>query len=149
KIGPIDRLVQHVRKNVRAPEFRRKRTALVNDSAAGNMPSAIAGVRHMVEVAVSVGVVQRAMFAKVLYVIRALDLVQHFLIEIRSGQDLAALVEIEAPGIAPTFGKQLELFGERMVPPNALLKFEVPNVGRDRAALRAVKPAVWPPSERI
>src|SRR5207249_2477750 len=122
-------------------------TAPVNDSAAGDMPPAIAGVRHMVEVAVSVGVVQRAMFAKVFDVIRASNLVQHFLIEIRSGQDLAAFVELQAPGIAAAFGKQLELFGERMVPPNALLKFEVPNVGRDRAALSAVKPAIRSPSQ--
>src|SRR6266576_1598791 len=101
------------------------------------MPAAIAGVGHMAEVTVRVGVVQRAMFAKVFHVISALNLVKHFLIEIGSRQDLAAVVEIQAPGIAAAFGEELELPGEGMVPPDSLLKFAVADMGGDGAALGA------------
>ena len=37
----------------------------------------------------------------------------------------------------------------RMVPPDALLELDAPDVGRDRAPLKAVEPAVGPPGQRV
>ena len=48
---------------------------------------------------------------------------------------------------AASFCEQLELACDRMVAPDALLKFDAANVRRDRAAVRAVEPAVRPPDE--
>src|SRR3989442_1072252 len=110
------------------------------------MSAAIAGVGHMTEITVSIRVVQGAMFPKVFDIISALDLVEHFVIKVGPGQNLAAFIEIQAPGIAPALGEQLKCFGPRVIAPNALLKLEVANVGGDRAALRAVKPTVRSPS---
>src|SRR5437016_3171460 len=101
----------------------------------------------MTEVAVCIWVVQSAVFPKIFDIVGALNLVEHFVIEVGPGQNLAALIEIQPPGVATAFGKKLKLFGERVVAPNALLKLKTANVGRDGAALRAVEPAIRPPGE--
>src|SRR5437870_3150177 len=106
------------------------------------------GVGDMIEVAECVRIVQRPVLAESFDVVASLHLVQSDLLaEIRSRDDVAVLVEIESPGITSPFGEKLELMRERMVTPDALLKFEFANVSRYRAALRAVKPAVWPPRQ--
>ena len=58
-------------------------------------------------------------------------------------------VEVEAPGVAAALAEQLEALRERVVAPDALLELDAADVGRDRAALAAVEPAVRPPGQRV
>ena len=123
---------------------------MIDDSAAGDMAAFEAGVGNVVEITERVGIVQRAVFAEAFDVVAALHLVQpDLLAEIGPRNDVAVLVEIEAPGVAAAFREQLELARERMIPPDALLKLNAANVRRHRAALRAVEPAVRAPGQRV
>ncbi len=45
--------------------------------------------------------------------------------------------------------RQLEAFRRRMIAPNSLLEFDAADVGRHRAALVAIEPAIGAPSQRI
>src|SRR5439155_25831931 len=69
--------------------------------------------------------------------------------EICAGDDVALLVEVESPCVAAAFGKELKLFRDRMIPPDALLKFDAANVRSDSAAVCAVEPTVWTPLQRV
>src|SRR5437660_303040 len=95
-----------------------------------------------VEVAERIGVVQRSMLAKPLDVIAALDVMAQRLGGVAAGEELAVPIEVDPPGVAAALGEQLELPGPWMIAPDALLKLDAANVGRHRAALRPVEPAV-------
>src|SRR5206468_4050193 len=89
-------------------------------------------------------------FAETLNIISALHLVQpDLLAEIGPGDDVPMFVEVEAPGIAAAFREQLELARDRMVTPDALLKLDAPDICRHGAPLRAVKPYILPPGQRV
>src|SRR2546430_1584733 len=103
----------------------------------------------MVEVAVGVRVVQFSMLAEILNIVSSLHHVQHLLVEIGSGKNLALIVEIQTPGISATFGKKFEGMRQGMIAPNTLLKLEAADLCRDGAALRAIQPAVRSPGKRI
>src|SRR5262245_27527003 len=91
-----------------------------------------------------------AMLAKALPIVTALHLVEHRIgANVGAGDQLAARVEVDAPRIASSFGKQFELPSTWMVAPDALLEGGPANVGGHGAALSAVQPAIGPPSERI
>lgn len=68
---------------------------------------------------------------------------------VRAGDRVAVPVEVVPPGIAAPFAEQLELLGLRMVAPNALLKGDAADVGRDRASVGSVEPAIGAPLQRI
>src|SRR5437016_10143034 len=59
---PIDCMVQHVSENVSPGEFGGERAAMINDSTRRDVQSTVAGIRDMAKVAVSMGIVQLAMF---------------------------------------------------------------------------------------
>src|SRR5262245_11671737 len=104
----------------------------------------------MVEVPVSMRVVQRAMFLEALDVVGTLHLVEHRVAApVGASDGVAVLVEIETPGVATPFTKQLELLRERVIAPDALLELNSTNLGRNRAALIAIEPTVWSPLERV
>src|SRR6185503_19065456 len=61
----------------------------------------------------------------------------------------AFIVEIQTPGIATAFAKQLEPMCDGMITPNTLLKFNAADFCRDRAALATIEPAIGSPGKRI
>ena len=145
---PIDCVGEQITRDVNAVELRWKSASLIEDSAIRDVAAFEPGVRDMIEVAERVRIVQRPVFAETFDIVAALHLVEpDLLAEIRSRDDVAVLVEIESPGVAAPFGEKLELMRERMVTPNALLKFEAANVSGYRAPLRAIEPAVGPPGQ--
>ena len=82
-------------------------------------------VRDVVEVAVGVRVVQRAVLGEALDVVRPLHLVQHReAAPVGAGDDLAVPVEVEALGVAAALAEQLEPLRLRVVPPDALLELD-------------------------
>ena len=108
------------------------------------------GVRHVLEVAVGVRIVQRAVLGEAFDVVAALHLVQaDDVAAVRAGDGVAVAIEVESPGVAAPFAEQLEALGRRMVAPDALLKADAANVGRHGAALRAIEPAVGAPLQRV
>src|SRR3989442_5237159 len=122
---PIDCVREQITRYVNAVELRWKSASLIDDAAIRDVAAFEPGVRNMIEVAEGVRIVQRPVFAEAFDIVAALHLVQpDLLAEVCSRDDVAVLVEIESPGVATPFGEQLELMGERMVTPDALLKFE-------------------------
>ena len=85
-----------------------QQTALVDHAAAGQRRAEEADVLHRVEIAEGVRVVQWAVLAKALDVIRSLHVVAERLGGVAAGEELAIAVEVDAPGIAAAFGKELE-----------------------------------------
>src|SRR6266566_5994336 len=139
-------MIQNVGKDVGACKFKGKGAAVIDNAATGNVSAAVAAIVDVAEVTVGMRIVQCAVFAKVLYIIAALHLVQQFaLLEIRPRQDFAVFVKIQPPGITAAFGEQFELFRAGMITPDALLELDAANVRRHRAALRSVKPAIRSP----
>ena len=74
---PVDCVGEEVGGNESVVEFAGKRTALVDDAAAGDMAALESLVRHMVEVAERVRIVQLAVLAEAFDVVGALDLMEH------------------------------------------------------------------------
>src|SRR5438445_3157522 len=147
---PINRVGQQIARNVSAVELCWKSAALINDSAIRDMTAFETFVRNVVEVTEGVGIMQRAVFAEPFDVVSALHLMQPDLFaEIRPCNDIAVFVEIESPRVSAAFREQFELTRDGMITPDALLKFGSANARRYCAALRAVKPAVRPPRQRI
>src|SRR6267154_4966538 len=143
---PIDCVREQITRYVNAVELRWKSASLIDDSAIRDVAAFEPGGRNLIAVAERVRIVQRPVFAEAFDIVAALHLVQSDLLaEVCSRDDVAVLVEIESPGVAAPFGEQLELMRERMVTPDALLEFDSADVGRYRAALRTIKPAVRPP----
>src|SRR5881628_3471014 len=62
---------------------------------------------------------------------------------------LAVFVEVQSPGVAAALAEQLETPGDRVIAPDALLELQPANMGRHRAALAAIEPAVRSPGERV
>src|SRR5262245_7313837 len=105
---------------------------------------------HVVEEPISVRIVQGPVFAERLPVIPALHSVQHREpADVRAVEQVAEPVEVEAPGVPAALAKQLELPGERMVSPDALLELNSADVGRNSASLAAVQPTVGAPCQRV
>ena len=91
---------------------------------------------------------QRAVFAKAFPVITSLNTVQHAEgAEVGGINQFTILIKIKAPGIAAAFAKQFKLARQRMVAPDALLKFDPANVRSHRAALATVEPAIRSPGQ--
>ena len=59
-------MVQHVSENVSPGEFGGERAAVINNSSRRDVQAAVAGIRDMAKVAISMGIVQLAMFPEVL-----------------------------------------------------------------------------------
>ena len=86
------------------------------------------------------------MLAEPFDVVATLHLVQpDDIAKVCSGDNVAVFVEIDAPGVAPAFSEEFELFRQRVISPDPLLEFDAANVGGDRASLRTVQPAVRAP----
>src|SRR5207249_12235598 len=121
---PINRVRQEVPRDIGAVERRRKRAALIENPSAGDVAALEAVVWNVIEVTERVGIVQRAVFAEAFDVISSLHLVQRDLLaEIRSRDEVAVSVEIDPPGVAAAFREQLKFARERVITPDALLKF--------------------------
>ena len=91
-------------------------------------PALEPGVRDVVEVAVGVRVVQRAVLGEPLDVVRALHLVQHReAAPVRARDHLPVPVEVEAVGVAAALAEQLELLRLRVIAPDALLELDRPS----------------------
>ena len=73
----------------------------------------------------------------------------NFFAEVRARDDLAVLIEVQAPGVAAALTEQLEGARDRMITPDALLEFDPANVRIHRAAVRSVEPAVRSPRQGI
>src|ERR1043165_7908709 len=132
---PIGRIGEEVSCDVSAVEAAWKRAAMVDNPAGRDVTSFETCVRDVIEVTKSVRIMQRPVFAEALDIVTALHLVQPDLFaEIRPGNEVAVLVEVDAPGVAATFGEHFKFVRHRMVSPDALLKFKAPNVGRHRAS---------------
>src|SRR5690349_20249415 len=107
-------------------------------------------MRHMLEVAVGVRIMQRSVFPETLPVIRSLHSMQHAKRpQIRGINQVPVLIEIESPRIAPSFAEEFEPMRDWMIAPDPLLKFNAADMSGDCAPLAAVKPAVRPPRERV
>src|SRR5258708_1270746 len=90
------------------------------------------------------------MFAETLPVISALNSMQMAIrTEVRAVNEFALTIEVQSPGVAAALAKKFELVRQRMITPDALLKFQATNVRRDGAALASVKPAIRSPRERV
>ena len=90
------------------------------------------------------------MLAERLPVIASLDAVEHDEpADVGAGEELAVAVEVEAPHVAPALAEQLESLGRRVISPDALLELDAADLGRDRAPLKTVEPAVGPPGQRV
>ena len=104
---------------------------------------------HGLEIAERIRIVQRPVLAESFDVIGPLHVMAQGLGRVAAGKQVAETIEIDAPGIAAPLGKELELFGARMIPPNPLLELDAADFGRDGASLRSVQPAVRSPRQRI
>src|SRR6266571_1557441 len=90
------------------------------------------------------------MFAKTFPVVSPLHAVEVAIrAEVCAINQFALGVEVQSPRIAAALAEKLELVRQRMITPNALLKFEAANVCGDGAALASVQPAVRPPGKGI
>src|SRR5439155_25087807 len=147
---PVDRVCQQIARDVGAVETVRKRATLVDDSAAGDVAAFEPGVGNVIEVTERIRIMQGPVFAETLDIISALHLVQpDLLAEIGPGDDVPMFVEVEAPGIAAAFREQLKLARDRVVTPDALVKLYAADICRYPAPLRAVKPSIRPPGQRV
>src|SRR5687768_12625454 len=122
---PIDTVGEQITRNISAAKWLRKRAAQIDYPAAGHVPAAKPAIGDVFEVPERVWIMERAVFGEAFHIISALDLVQRDLFApVRPGNDIAVLVEIEAPSVAPALGEQLEPARDRVVPPDPLLKFD-------------------------
>ena len=124
--------------------------ALVDD-AAGRHVAALLGpfVCDRAEVAISVRIVQRPVLRESLEIVAALDHVKRDVGAVAAAECVARAVEVEAPGVAAPFRKKLEPPRDRVVSPDALLKFGSADPRGDGASLGAVQPAVGAPGHRV
>ena len=69
---------------------------------------------------------------------------------IRTGEDAALRIELDGERVATALGKDLEVAAHGMITPDGLAEeLHALDVRRAGAAVRAVKPAVRPPRERV
>ncbi len=112
---PVEAIRQQVAGDVGVAEARRQAVALVDDAAAGDVAAPEVLVGDVVEVAVGVRVVQRAVLAERLPVVAALNAVQHDEAAVVGAvEQVAVAVEVEAPRVAAALAEQLELARARM-----------------------------------
>ena len=69
--------------------------------------------------------------------------------DISTVKQVAVTVEIQSPGVAPAFAKELEAMRDRMIAPDTLLELNAPDVSCHRASLAAVEPAVRSPGQGV
>ena len=106
-------------------------------------------ILDMAQVAVGIQIVQRAVLAEVLLEIRALHGVPEQA-AVRSCKTGCRVRRTSSRRqLPPPSQKQLELLGDRMIPPDALLELDAADVAGRRAAVEAVQPAVGTPSQVI
>src|SRR5205807_2282144 len=97
----------------------------IGNSADRDVAAREVRVGDMIEISVSVPVVQGTVFAERLPVVTALHAVQHREpADVRAVKQLAVAVEIEAPRIPAALAEQLELVRQRVVAPHALLELD-------------------------
>src|SRR5438876_396927 len=132
-------MAEQIAADVPALEARREICSLINYPTIGQMATGKIRVRNMIEVTEGIRIVQRAMFAEAFPIISALNAVQVAIrAEVRAVNKLALTVKVQSPGVAAALAKKFELVRQRMITPDALLKFQTANVRCDRAALAAV-----------
>src|SRR5439155_10108079 len=118
-------MAEQIAGDVLAAEAGRERVASIDDATDGDVSATRIAMRHVLEITVSVGIVQRPVLAERLPVVAALHAVQHVnAAVVRAVEQIAVLVEIEAPGVATPLAEQLELVRDWMIAPDALLKLD-------------------------
>src|SRR6266568_1184273 len=98
---------------------------------------------------IGVRIVERSMLAEVLLEIASLDGVPEQSAAIGTVEKVAIPVERQSVNVASAFGEKLQFMGDRVIPPDALLKLESANLGCCGAAVQSVEPAVGAPSEMV
>ena len=122
----------------------------MENSAAGHMAPLKALIGDMVEIAIRVRILQRAMFSKTLNVIGPLVLMQKSESPpVGAGQHLALGAKIQSPSVATPLGKQFEFFADGMKAPNALLEGEASDLGGYGTPLGTIQPAIRAPNQRV
>src|SRR5262249_16658983 len=103
---PLHAVSQQIAAKVTAAKARRQGCALVNEATIRHVSTGEVGGRHVIEVAESIRVVQRPVFAEALPIIRALHSVK---IAIRpyvgAVDQFTVLREVQAPGVAASFAE--------------------------------------------
>ncbi len=89
------------------------------------------------------------MLAESFDVIAPLDVMTKRLGRVAASEELPALIEVDPPRIAASFSEQLELSSHRVITPDTLLELDAVDVGRHRAPLSSIQPAVRPPCQRV
>src|SRR6185295_15633036 len=136
--------------DVFAEEVRGKGISAIEDTPDRDVPALKIAMCHMLEVSVRVGIVQCTVLAERFPIVAPLYAVQHAVAAVvRAIEQVAVLVEIQSPGVAAPFAEQLETPRDRMIPPHTLLELDAANIGRHRAPLAAVEPAVGTPGQRV
>ena len=145
---PRRRMLQEVAAEQRAAETARQGIAEV-DRPARPGPGHRLVIRQVLEEAVGVRVVQRAVLAEVLPVVAALHRVVGQVVAVGGEEQVAVGVEGQAEQVAAALAEQLEPSRQRVEPPDGLLELDPADGVARRAAGDAVEPAVRPPGEVI
>src|SRR5262245_48322673 len=106
-----------------------KGVAGINRAAQDNVAAIDSVVLHMREIAVRVRIVQRAMLAEILLIKAALHRVPEQSAAVRTVEQVAVRIECKPVNVAAAFGEQLHLVCNGMIAPDALLKFEISQLG--------------------
>src|SRR5438105_2401443 len=147
---PVNRVGKRVSRDVSLIKLFGKSSALVENAAAGYMPAFESLVGNMVEIAEGIRVLQFAVLAEAFDIVGALHLVEaNDVAKVGAGDGVAVGIEVESPGVASSLGEQLELSGKRMITPDALLESDPADMGRDRAPLGTIEPAIRPPLQGV
>ena len=139
EVGSDKTLMERLRKNI----------GIVDRAAHNEMAAGDAAVLDMPEESVGMEVVQRTVLAEALAVIAALYRMPEQGSAVRAVEEVPLAVEGQPVDVPSPFREQLELLGERMVAPDALLELDPANVAGAGAAVEAVEPPVRPPGEVI
>src|SRR5439155_1947760 len=133
-------MAEQIAGDVLAAEAGRERVASIDDATDGDVSATRIAMRHVLEITVSVAIVQRSVLAERLPVVGALHAVQHMnAAVVRAIEEVTVLVEIEGPRVAAPLAEQLRLVRDWMIAPHALLEFDAADMGCHRAPLAAIK----------
>jgi hypothetical protein len=143
-------MAEQVPRDVLVAESLGEGVRLVEEAPHRDVPLVRPLVADVVEVSEGVGVLQRAVLVELLPARGPLDPVQRDeAAEVGAREEVAGGVEVEPPHVPPAVAEELELAGNRMIPPDALLERLAFDMGGHRAPLQAVEPAVRPPRQRV
>ena len=81
------------------------------------------------KVSIGVRIMKWSVLAEAFDVIGALDMVYQGLDCVTPSKQVSEPIEVDSPGVAATFGKQLEFTGTRMISPDPLLEPNASNLG--------------------